>query len=80
MTPYSIVSLSNLGSLRSQSLCLGTKITVPKKAMLKEHLETVGSREYPYKCRWPDGQSTLSTGVPVMPPRVPLLSLGKNTL
>lgn len=32
---------------QSQSLCLGTKITVPKKAMLKEHLETVGSREYP---------------------------------
>lgn len=43
---------------QSQSLCLGTKITVPK--MLMEHLKTVG-KESIHKCRWPDGQSTLTT-------------------
>lgn len=79
MTAHSLASLSNLGSLRAIIFVLVLKSLYQKRpcgGKVEKH-QAVGSI---HGYRWPDGQHALSTGVPVMPLRVSLLSPGKRPL
>lgn len=79
VTAHSFASLSNLDSFRAKLFVLVLKSLYQKRpcgGKVEKH-QAVGSI---HEQRQPDGQHALSTGVPVMSRRVPLLSPRKRSL